>query len=59
MYNHYAFFEKSINWNTANDYCQTVFGTHLATSTSDEENRYQKARVVSDTWIGFEDIDTG
>ena len=54
----------ALNYTSADIYCQTQFGTHLATVTSAKENNDTRRAATNggistsdDIWIGYNDID--
>ena len=52
-----------INWTNAESYCQSTYGTHLATITSSIDNAYARIAAtnagIEDAaiWIGYNDIE--
>ena len=60
----YVGVSRSLNWSDAESYCLDTFGTHLATITSDNENRDVRSAgteagiaTSSRLWFGFNDLD--
>ena len=52
-----------MNWTSAESYCESTYGTHLATISSSIDNTYAQiaatnAGINTHIWIGYNDIDS-
>jgi len=54
----YIYVNSAKNWNAANEYCQSEYGTTLATIKNDYDAAVlkEKERLVNDFWIGINDL---
>merc|ERR1719211_132961 len=55
VWSQYVVVETNMNWNDANAYCASTYGTTLATITSDDDAEALLA-IKKDAWIGLNDL---